>query len=114
MVDLKFVINTLNPNSKDKSIAPKGEISPNMTKLGIHVKISGNGNAFNKQKVWDREEQGNNGRNNRKSNKKEEYKDPMVCVCVNLAFTMLGLCHDGVSTHRPVLPVLLGTTVNKD
>ncbi len=49
-----------------------------MTKLGIHVKISGNGNAFNKQKVWDKEEQGNKGRNNRKSNKKEEYKDPIV------------------------------------
>ena len=49
-----------------------------MTKLGIHVKISGNGNAFNKQKVWDKKEQGNNGRNNRKSKNKEEYRDPIV------------------------------------
>jgi hypothetical protein len=78
MVDPKFAINTLNPKSKEKSIMAKGEISPNMTKLGIHVKISSNGNAFNKQKVWDKEEQGNKGRNNRKSNKKEEYKDPIV------------------------------------
>jgi hypothetical protein len=37
-----------------------------------------------------------------------------VCVYVNGAFTTLGLCHDGVSTHRPVLPALLGTAVNKD
>jgi hypothetical protein len=36
------------------------------------------------------------------------------CVCVNLASTKLGLCHDRVSTHRPVLPALLGTAVNKD
>jgi hypothetical protein len=78
MVDPKFTINTLNLKSKEKSITAKGEISPNMTKLGIHVKISGNGNAFNKQKVWDKEEQGSKGRNNRKSNKKEEYKDPIV------------------------------------
>jgi hypothetical protein len=77
MVDPKFVINTLNPMSKEKSIMAKGEISPNMTKLGIHVRISSNGNAFNKQKVWNKEEQGNKGRNNRK-NKKEEYKDPIV------------------------------------
>ncbi len=65
MVDPKFIINTLNPESKEKSITSKGEISPNMTKLGIHVKISGNGNTFNKQKVWDKKEQGNNGRNNK-------------------------------------------------
>jgi hypothetical protein len=48
MVDPKFAINTLNPKSKGKSITAKGEISPNMTKLGIHVKISGYGNAFNR------------------------------------------------------------------
>ncbi len=36
------------------------------------------------------------------------------CVCVNLASTKLGLCHNRVSTHRPVLPALLGTAVNKD
>ncbi len=55
MVDSKFVINPLNPNSKEKNISSKGEISPNMTKLGTHIKISGNGNSFNKQKVWDKD-----------------------------------------------------------
>ncbi len=78
MVDLRFIINMLNPESKEKGITSKGEISPNMTKLGIHVKIAGNGNTFNKQKVWDKKEQGNNGRNNRKSKNKEEYRDPIV------------------------------------
>ncbi len=48
MVDPKFVINLLNPNSKENNISSKGETSPNMTKLGINIKISGNGNAFNK------------------------------------------------------------------
>ncbi len=51
MVDSEFVINLIHPNSNEKNISSKGEIS-NMTKLGIHVKISGNGNVFNKQKVW--------------------------------------------------------------
>jgi hypothetical protein len=78
MVDPRFVTNTLNPMSKEKNITSKEEISPNMTKLGIHVKISGNGNAFNKQKVWDKKEQGNNGKYNRKSKNKEEYRDPIV------------------------------------
>jgi hypothetical protein len=55
MVDPKFVINPLNPNSKERNIASKGKISSNLTKLGAHVKISGNGNVFNKQKVWNRE-----------------------------------------------------------
>ncbi len=76
MVDPKFVINPLNPNSKEKNITSKGEISPNMTKLGIHIKISGNGNAFNKQKVWDKD--GDSGQQSCKANKKEEIKDPMV------------------------------------
>jgi hypothetical protein len=76
MVDPKFVINTLNPNSKDKSITSKGEISLNMTKLGIHVKISGNSNAFNKQKVWDREEQGNNGKTTEIPTRKNNTKTP--------------------------------------
>jgi hypothetical protein len=35
-------------------------------------------------------------------------------VCVSSASTTLGLCHVGVSTHRPVLPALLGAAVNKD
>ncbi len=48
MVDPKFVINPLNPSSKEKSIGSKVNVSPNMTKLGTHIKISGNGNAFSK------------------------------------------------------------------
>jgi hypothetical protein len=55
MVDPKFVINPINHNSKEKNITSKGKISPNMTKLGSHIKISGNGNAFNKQRVWDKD-----------------------------------------------------------
>ncbi len=51
MVDPKFIINPINPYSKEKNISSKGEISSNITKLGIHIKISGNGNVFNKQKV---------------------------------------------------------------
>jgi hypothetical protein len=83
LVGPKFLINMLNPESKEKSIMSKGKISPNMTKLGIHVKISGNGNAFNKQKVWDKKEQSNNGRNNRKSKNKEEYRDPIFSMVVS-------------------------------
>jgi hypothetical protein len=76
MVDPKFVINPINHNSKEKNITSKGKISPNMTKLGSNIKISGNGNAFNKQGVWDKD--GASGRQTRKANKKEEYKDPTV------------------------------------
>jgi hypothetical protein len=75
MVDPKFVINPLSPDSKGKDITSKGEISPNMTKLGEHIKISGNGNAFNKRKVWDT---AGDGRKSRKSNKKDEFQDPTV------------------------------------
>jgi hypothetical protein len=75
-VDPKFVINPLNPNSKEKYISSKGKISSNMTKLGIHIKISGNGNAFNKQKVWDKD--GDAGQKSLKANKREEFKDPTV------------------------------------
>jgi hypothetical protein len=50
MVDSKFVINPLNPNSKEKNISSKGEISPNMKKLGTHIKIPGNGNISNNEK----------------------------------------------------------------
>jgi hypothetical protein len=49
-VDPKFVINPLNSSLKEKSIGSKAEVSPNMTKLGIHIHISRNGNAFNKRK----------------------------------------------------------------
>jgi hypothetical protein len=74
-VDSKFVINPLDPNSKEKNISSKGEISPNMTKLGIHIKISGNGNVFNRKKVWGNQV---NDCKNCKS-KKEEFRDPFVC-----------------------------------
>ncbi len=37
-----------------------------------------------------------------------------MCVCVNSASTALSLCHDRVSTHRPVLSVPLGAAINKD
>jgi hypothetical protein len=46
IVDPKFVINPINQFSKDKDIAVKGNISTNMTKLGIHIQISGNGYTF--------------------------------------------------------------------
>jgi hypothetical protein len=74
MVDPKFVINPIKPLSKEKNISNKSEISPNMTKLGIHIKISGNGNAFNKKKVW------NNQTSDCKSRKtqKDEFRDPVI------------------------------------
>ena len=75
MVDPKFVINPLNPKSVSKDISTKGDISPNMTKLGEHIKISGNGpNVFNKRKVWDKDD----GRKSWKANKKEEFQNPTV------------------------------------
>ena len=75
MVDPKFVINPLNPKSVSKDISTKGDISPNMTKLGEHIKISGNGpNVFNKRKVWGKDD----GRKSRKANKKEEFQNPTV------------------------------------
>jgi hypothetical protein len=74
MVDPKSMINTLNPYSKKKSIGSKEEISPDMTKLGTHIKISGNGNAFNKKKTWSNQE---NDCKSRKSNK-EEFQDPTL------------------------------------
>ena len=76
MVDPKFVIYPLNPNSKEKNISSKGKISSNMTKLGIYIKVSGNGNAFNKQKVWDKD--GDAGRKSHKASKKDEFRDPVV------------------------------------
>jgi hypothetical protein len=74
MVDLKFVINSLNPDSKEKNISSKKEISPNMTKMGTHIKISGNGNVFNKKKVW--ENQGNDHKC--RKNLKDEFCNPVV------------------------------------
>jgi hypothetical protein len=61
IVDPKFIINLLNPLSDTKAITMKGKISANMTKLSTHIKISGRGNAFSKQKVWDK---GDNDKNN--------------------------------------------------
>jgi len=75
MVDPKFVINPLNLKSVSKDIATKGDISPNRTKFGGHIKISGNGpNVFNKRKVWDKDD----GRKSWKANKKEEFQNPTV------------------------------------
>ena len=51
-----------------------------MTKLGEHIRISGNGIFFNKRKVWDT---AGDGRKSRKSNKKEEFQDPTVyCLMI--------------------------------
>jgi hypothetical protein len=38
----------------------------------------------------------------------------LLCVCVNSASTVLSLCHDEVSTHRPVLSAPLVAVINKD
>jgi hypothetical protein len=74
MVDPKFVINPLNPSLKEKSIVSKAEVSHNMTKLGTHIKISGNGNTFRKKKIWSNRD---NDPKSRKSNK-EEFCGPTV------------------------------------
>jgi hypothetical protein len=74
MVDPKFMINPLNPSLKEKSIGSKSEVSPNMTKLEIHIKISGNGNAFSMKKIWSNRD---NDCKSHKSNK-EEFRDPTV------------------------------------
>ncbi len=71
MVDPKFVINPLQEKSKEKNITSRGEISNNVTKLGSHVRISGSGNVFNCQKVWNNEDKSG-------SKKKETFKDPTV------------------------------------
>ncbi len=96
MVDPKFVINPLNSNLKERNIASKGKISSNLTKLGVHVKISGNGNVFKKQKVWNREEP--NNWSTCKANKKEEFRDPTVY------FTMI------VSLETPPTDIIEQTT----
>ncbi len=45
-----------------------------MTKLGTHIKILGSGNAFNKKKVWDNQDQSQKSR----KPKKEEFRDLTV------------------------------------
>jgi hypothetical protein len=73
MVDPKFVINPVNPTSKEKNISSKWEISPNMTKLGIHIKTSGNGNVFNKKKIWSQDQEQKSCRA-----KKDEFCNPTI------------------------------------
>ncbi len=41
------------------------------------------------------------------------FNPSSACVCVDLASAALDLSHDGLSSHRAVLPVLLGAAVNK-
>ncbi len=72
---MEDVINSLNSQSKEKNISWKREISPNMTRLGTNIKISGNRHTFNKQKMWG--SQAENDQKNRKS-KKEEFRDTTV------------------------------------
>ena len=74
MVDPKFVLNPVNENSSEKNISLTREISPNMTKMGLHIKISGYGNVFLKKKIWANQD---NERKSRKV-KKDEFRDPMV------------------------------------
>ncbi len=68
------MINPLDPLSKEGCIVSKGDISTNMTKLGVHIRILGSGNAFNKKKIWN----DNRKRRSCKTSKKEEFCDPMV------------------------------------
>jgi hypothetical protein len=74
MVDPKFVIKPLNPKSREKNISSKGEIYPNMTKLGTHIKISGNDNVFSKKRVWG--DQGNDCKSCK--SKKDKFHEPVV------------------------------------
>ncbi len=58
IVNPKFVLNPIKSYSKDKDITTNADISTNMTKLGIHVQISGNGYTFlKKQQIGDKEKQ---------------------------------------------------------
>jgi hypothetical protein len=77
IVDPTLVINPINPNYKDSNIITKGEIFSIMIKLGVHVKISGNGSAVNRKKIWDWEG-GRKSRSSRKTTKKEELHDPTL------------------------------------
>lgn len=74
MVYKYFVINALDPKSKEWCIVTEGDISNNMTKLGVHIRISGSGNASNKKKIWNE----NSERKSRKASKKEEFCDPVI------------------------------------
>jgi hypothetical protein len=49
LVDPKFMINPFNI-LQERKFSSQRVIFPNMTMLGVHIKISGNGNIFNKQK----------------------------------------------------------------
>jgi hypothetical protein len=72
IVDPKFVLNPIDPTTKEKDIAMKGDISSNKNKLGIHVKISGGRYTFLKQRIWDKD------KGKKSSKKKEEYRNPTV------------------------------------
>jgi hypothetical protein len=80
MVDPHFVWNPINPNVVGlANITSKGEIPTNMTMLSSHVKVSGGGYAFVKQRVHKEKkamhaQQGGRGNNE----KEQEYKDPTV------------------------------------
>ncbi len=80
MVNPHFVWNPINPNMVGlANITSKGKILTNMTMLGSHVKVSGGGYAFVKQRVHKenkamRAQQGGRGNNE----KEQEYKDPTM------------------------------------
>ncbi len=80
MVDPYFVWNPIDPDAVGLAdITSKGEIPTNMTMLGSHVKVSGGGYVFVKQRVYKenkamRAQQGGRGNNE----KEQEYKDPTV------------------------------------
>jgi hypothetical protein len=90
-----FFINPLNLNSKDSNIMAKGDISSNMTKLGVHTKISGSGNSFNKRKIWDQEVD-KGGRSTSKTSKKEEFYDPTVYFFMII---YLDIAHQKIIEH---------------
>ncbi len=68
----KFFLNPIDPVTKEKDIAMKGDISTNMTKLGIHMKISGGRYTFLKQRIGDKDKEKTSPK------KKEEYRNPTV------------------------------------
>jgi hypothetical protein len=77
------VINPIDQFSTDKDISVKGNISNNMTKLGIHIQISGNGHSFLKQKVWGQGKQGK-----RSAKKKEEVCHPTVYFSIIVSLSV--------------------------
>jgi hypothetical protein len=80
MVDPHFVWNPINPDAVGlANITSKGKIPTIMTMLGSHVKVSGGGYTFMKQRVHKENkampaQQGGCGNNE----KEQEYKDPTM------------------------------------